>query len=178
MIRLNNMANDWYVLHVKPHKERPVNELLQSKDIDTFYPALKVEPVNPRARKERPLFPGYIFVNIDVEEEGPNTLRWTEGTHGLVAFDGEPAIVPENVIQAIKQRLAEIQAQGGIQASMLKKGDHVRIVEGPLAGYEAIFDMRLPGKDRVQVLLAFLSTQPKRLQINQSQLIKVPDKPS
>jgi transcription antitermination factor NusG len=54
----------------------------------------------------------------------------------------------------------------------LKKGDNVRIVSGALSGYEAIFDTALPGKDRVQVLLAYLSDQPKRLQLDASQIKK------
>ncbi len=63
------------------------------------------------------------------------------GTLGLVSFDGIPASVPTNLILELQERLAEIEAAGGLELAGLKAGDRVRIVEGPFAGYEAIFDM-------------------------------------
>ncbi len=75
------MTIAWYTLHVKPHKERFVFERLQSlehipvpgnvpnvaKQIEVFFPAVRVKPVNPRSAKVRPYFPGYIFVRGDLE---------------------------------------------------------------------------------------------------------------
>ncbi len=171
--RLSDMSFHWYVLHVKPHKERPVFELLEAKQITTYYPAIAVEPVNPRARKERPFFPGYLFVHLDLDDIGSNALRWTEGTHGLVEFGGVPATVPENLINEIKQRLLkwQVKSEGGVDN--LKRGDRVRISGGLFEGYEAIFDSQLPGKQRVQVLLAYLKEQPKRLQIDTEYIQKI-----
>lgn len=164
------MTYNWYALHVKPHKERAVCDLLETKEIEVFYPCIKVKPVNPRARKERPFFPGYMFVYIDLEDLGANTLRWTEGTHGLVEFGGEPAIVPENFITELNLRLEKIKESGWTQFEEFKKGDQVQIIEGALEGYEAIFDLQLPGKNRVQVLLTYLSKHPKRLQLDVDQI--------
>ena len=166
------MSKHWYVLHVKPHKERPVFDILEGKNLSVYYPALKVEPVNPRSRKERPFFPGYLFVNLDLEEVGRNFLQWTEGSHGLVQFGGEPATVPENLIHEISIRLDDLLARDQIEAEGMKRGDRVRITGGVFEGYEAIFDARLPGKERVQVLLTYLRAQPKRLQIDPSHIKK------
>ena len=170
------MATHWYALHVKPHKERPVYQLLQARDKVAFLPALKVEPVNPRARKERPYLPGYLFVFLDLEQEGPNVLRWTEGAYGLVQFGGEPAIVPENLVQELRSYLEEINAAGGAVVLGPKKGDRIVIVDGAFEGYEAIFDTSLPGKNRVQVLLTYLGQQPKRVQLDADQIAKASKK--
>ena len=167
------MAFHWYVLHVKPHKERPVYRILEAKHVQVYYPALKVKPVNPRARKERPFFPGYIFVYLDLEETGVNVLQWTEGTHGLVQFGGEPAVVSEYLVFELRSRLDQIQAEGGLKSKSMKQGDRVRITGGMLEGYEAIFDAHLPAKDRVQVLLTYLKHQPKRLQIDSTHVEKL-----
>lgn len=162
------MAIVWYALHVKPHKERFVYERLQNlehysgqaniadaaQQIQPFFPAVRVKPVNPRSAKVRPYFPGYIFVRGDLELLGENAFIWIPGTHGLVRFGDMPAAVPDVLIRELRERLAEIEAAGGLVFDALKPGDLVRITSGPLAGYEAIFDMRLPGKERVQVLLA------------------------
>lgn len=170
------MSQLWYAVHVKPHKEEAVHDFLVAKGMTDFYPFLQVQPVNPRARKRRPFFPGYLFVQLDLDELGRNALRWTEGTHGLVSFGNEPASVPEKLIQEVQRRVEECNAAGGIQVPSFGPGDRLRIVDGPFEGYEAIFDMELAGKDRVQVLLSYLSQQAKRLIIEPDQIQKIEEK--
>lgn len=167
------MDDKWYALRVKPRKERAVYERLQAKDIDAYFPVVRVKPKNPRAAKKKPYFPGYMFVNVDLEQIGSNTFNWMPGTIGLVSFDGEPASVPEKLILELKERLAKIEEAGGLELQGLKSGDRVRIIEGPFAGYEAIFDSRLPGKDRIQVLLAFLSQHPHPLKLDADEIRKI-----
>ena len=167
------MTLHWYALHVKPHKERPVYELLAAQEMEVFYPHMIVKPVNPRSRKERPFFPGYMFVRLDLSEEGKNVLRWMEGAYGLVTFGDEPVAVPENMISELKHRLEAIKEAGGLVFEDLKQGDRVRITRGPFEGYDAIFDTRLSGKDRVQVLLAYLNDRPIRVQIDAAEIEKV-----
>ena len=149
-----------------------MNRLLQSRNIKTYFPTMRVEPTNPRAAKIRPYFPGYMFVSIDLDDEGDNALRWTPGTRGLVRFGSEPATVPENLIHELKKRLSQLDALKEREDRM-EKGDRVRIVSGPFEGYEAIFDTRLSGKDRVQVLLAYLNNHPQRVKLSIGDLEKV-----
>jgi transcriptional antiterminator RfaH len=167
------MTMQWYALSVKPHKERAVHQLLNAREVEVFFPTIRVKPKNPRAAKIRPYFPGYMFVYADLRDMGRNAFSWTPGTRGLVSYGGEPAVVPPGLIQELKQRLAEIEAKGGLMRATLKKGDRVRIVSGPFEGYEAIFDMHMPGKERVQVLLAFLSSQPKALKLDPEDIEKL-----
>jgi transcription antitermination factor NusG len=114
-----------------------------------------------------------MFVFLDIEAEGTNALRWTEGTYGLVQFGGEPISVPDSLIHELKAALDKIMVESRIKKESYTRGDRVRIVGGLFDGYEAIFDTRLPGKDRVQVLLAFLSDQPKRLLLDETEITKV-----
>jgi transcription elongation factor/antiterminator RfaH len=162
----------WYALRVKPHKERSVVEYLRTREVELFAPAVRVKPKNPRAAKKRPYFPGYLFVYTDLQEEGQQAFSWIPGTHGLVTFDNEPAIVPSHLIHELQNRIAQLNAQGGLEALDFKKGQRVRIVSGPFEGYEAIFDMRLSGKERVQVLLRFLSEHPQPVQLDMTDIEK------
>jgi transcriptional antiterminator RfaH len=166
------MTSHWYVLRVKPHKERSVCEQLELRDLDVYFPVLKVNPVNPRSARERPYFPGYLFVKADLTELGASALSWVPGVQRLVSFGGLPAKVPANLIEEIKVRLAAIEASGGLTLEKLKQGDRVRITGGLFAGYEAIFDARLPGNQRVQVLLSFLSSAPQPVKLNAVDIIK------
>lgn len=153
------MAIHWYALRSKPRKEEVVWRQARMQGYEVFYPQLRVQPVNPRSRKWRPYFPGYMFVQADIDEIGLSAFQWMPHSAGLVCFGEEPALVPEHLIHAIKKRVDEIAAAGGELFDGLRQGDAVTISEGPFAGYEAIFDARIPGSERVRVLLQLLNSQ-------------------
>lgn len=153
------MTEHWYALRSKPRKEDVVWRQLRSQEFEVFYPRLRVHPVNPRSRKVRPYFPGYMFVKADIEEIGLSTFQWMPHAIGLVCFGDEASIVPDNLIYAIQRRVDEIAEAGGELFDGLNSGDKVTISDGPFAGYEAIFDTRLPGSERVRVLLQLLNNQ-------------------
>ena len=161
------MASMWYALRSKPRKEDVVWRQVKLLGYDTFYPRLRVNPVNPRSRKLIPYFPGYLFVYVDLEAAGKSIFQWMPHTIGLVSFGGEPSYVPENLIHELRKRVEEIAQAGGELFDGLKTGDKVRISSGPFAGYEAIFDARVSGDERVRVLLEFLNNR-RRLPIELS----------
>ena len=98
-------------------------------------------------------------MRVDIEEAGLSVFKWLPHAVGLVNFGGEPAIVPDNLINTIRKRLEEVNAAGGELFEGLKPGEVVLISDGPFKGYEAIFDARLPGSERVRVLLELLGSQ-------------------
>lgn len=167
------MTTHWYAMHVKPNKERAVCQLLLSQEVAVFFPCLQVKPVNPRSAKERAYFPGYLFVQVDLVEEGEDAYRWLPGAHGLVKVGGETAVVPDTLIDELQAHLRAVQKSGGLNLAEIATGDRVRISEGPFDGYAAIFDAYLPGNQRIQVLLAFLSGQPQRVKISSSAIRKL-----
>ncbi len=167
------MTSQWYALRVKPHKERAVLQRVQEDGLDGYLPLARVNPTNPRAAKRKPFFPGYLFVLADLDTAGTNVFNWMPGTLGLVSFGDIPAAVPPNLIDEIRKRLQDIEQKGGLVLADLQPGDRVQIVEGPFVGYEAIFDAHLPGKDRVQVLLAFLSSAPQPVKLAPSDIKKM-----
>lgn len=168
------MSANWYVLSIKPHKEQPVHRYLESQQIEAYLPTMRVSPVNPRSRRARPFFPGYMFVYVDLSIEGDNCLRWIPGARGLVRFGNQPAVVPENLISELRKRLQALnEAARNGNHNKLQKGDRVRIIKGPFEGYEAIFDAHLSGRDRVQVLLNFLNEYPHRMRMSISDIEKI-----
>ncbi|HFC11398.1 MAG TPA: hypothetical protein ENJ56_01040 [Anaerolineae bacterium] len=166
------MSSYWYALWVKPHKETTVFQQLQAREVDGYLPMVRVNPKNPRAAKYRPYFPGYMFVYADLEQLGDNYFRWLPGTRGLVGFDGEPSIVPVEMVRWLEKRISEIDKAGGLVFDTLKQGDPVLITSGPFSGLEAVFDKQLSGNERVQVLLKFLSNYPQRVQLDSADIEK------
>lgn len=164
------MALHWYAVRIKPRKEEVVWKMMRERGFEVFYPRLRVNPVNPRSRKFQPYFPGYLFLHADVDEAGLSAFQWLPHTTGLVSFGGEPAAVPDNLIYAIRNRVDEIANAGGEVFDGLHKGDRVRINYGPFEGFEAIFDARITGTERVTVLLEFLSHRYVSVELNASHL--------
>ena len=172
------MALHWYAMRSKPRKEEILWRQLRAQNVEVFFPRIKVQPVNPRARKIRAYFPGYLFIQTDLDEVGLSTFRWMPHAVGMVTFGGEPAHVPDALINALRRRVEEINAAGGEFFDGLQKGDYVKITAGPFEGYEAIFDERLDGQERVRVLLRLLSDRsiPVELDANVLEQQKEPPK--
>jgi transcriptional antiterminator RfaH len=166
------MTTRWYALRSKPRKEDVLFRQISAQGYEAFYPRIRVQPVNPRSKKVRPYFPGYMFIRVDLDEVGRSTFNWMPHAIGLVSFGGEPASVPDNLIYAVQKRVEEIAEAGGELFDSLKPGDKVRISDGPFAGYEAIFDVRLPGSERVRVLIQMLSDRHVPVELRAGQIRK------
>jgi len=159
------MSLSWYVLHSKPNKEDFLFSQLKNRDIEVYYPRLRVEPVNPRSRKIKPFFPGYLFVQVDLKATPLSSLAYIPGANRVISFDHEPAIVPDEVILTIKNNVDQINENPDLYHHQLKHGDPVIIQGGPFEGYQAIFDTRLKGSERVRLLVKFLRGQQVRVQV-------------
>jgi transcriptional antiterminator RfaH len=159
------MPVEWYALHSKPHKEELLLDQLLIRKVETYYPRLRVKPVNPRSRSLRPYFPGYLFVNVDMQQVGISSLAWIPGACRLVCFDGQPAAIAESLVMAIQKKVEAVNAAGGELLESLKPGDQITIQTGPFAGYEGLFDVRLSGSDRVRVLLKLMQNRQMRLEV-------------
>lgn len=167
------MAVNWYAIQSKPGKEDFLAGQLTSYGIEFFYPRIRVTPVNPRARKVVPYFPNYLFVHVDLEQVNVSDLRWMPGASGLVSFDGEPASVPEPLIVSLQRQLDSLHASSRNFLTDLQPGDPVLIQSGPFAGYEAIFNEHIPGRDRVRVLLGYLQKRQIPIDVREQEIGRV-----
>lgn len=160
----------WYAMRSKPNKEDFLARQLESLGMEVFHPRLHVRTVNPRARKVRPYFPGYIFVQVDLEQTGHSTLQWQPGAVGLVSFDGLPASVPESLITAIRKYVNTLSFEHAGSSKGIRRGQIVTIQDGPFIGHEAIFDTHLSGNERVRVLLKLINRQQLPLELPSGQI--------
>lgn len=156
----------WYVLQSKINKEEFVLQQLHHRNITAYFPYIKAQPVNPRSRKIKPYFPGYLFVSINLELVGASALQWIPGTIGLVNFGGEVASVSDEFLQPVRDHLDQFNQAEGQPPKKLISGQKVTIQAGPFTGYEAIFDSYLPGNERVRVLLQLLHDRQLKLDLS------------
>ena len=151
------MSVCWYALHSRPQKEEMLWQQLIARGMENYFPRIRTHPINPRARKILPYFPGYLFVRADLEVTGISMFQWMPFCHSLVSFGGEPAVVTDAILDTLRQRIGEVAEGGTLLLDGLKPGDKVTIHNGPFAGYDAIYDTRLSGSHRARVLLKMLS---------------------
>ncbi len=106
----------------------------------------------------RPLFPGYIFIEIDPEQSPWRAIRSTVGIFDVVRFGEKPASIPDGVIDEIHARQDERGLVKTHAGSSFKPGDAVRVLRGALGEFEALFESA-DDRDRVTVLLSILGRQ-------------------
>jgi transcription termination/antitermination protein NusG len=145
----NYLENRWYAARTKSRHEKKVAEHLAGKGIVNFLPLYKAQHrwKDRVARVDLPLFPGYIFVQFPLKER----LKVLEipGVANLVSFKGEPAALPEQEIETLRQGLsANVFAE---PHPYLKVGRRVRIKGGPLRGLEGILERKKEDSFRVVI---------------------------
>jgi transcriptional antiterminator RfaH len=146
----------WHLVYCKPRQEHRAQSHLDDQRYTTYLPRL-VETRRHRGKLTqviRPLFPRYLFIQLDNLTDNWGPIRSTLGVHSLVTFRQTPALVPDQVIQFLKDREDE-NGLHHLRRPALEPGSRIRILEGPMKGHEAIFLAR-SGKDRVLILLKFL----------------------
>lgn len=130
----------WYAAYTCAHHEKRVAEQLTNRQVEHFLPLYN----SVRRWKDRrvtlpmPLFPGYIFVRIDLRDrlrvlEIPSVAR-------LVGFNGSPTPLPDGDIEKLRGGLA-----AGLHAEpyhYLQAGRRVRVTSGPLEGLEGVLIRR------------------------------------
>ena len=155
----------WYLVYSKPQQERLALENLKRQGYASYLPLI----TNRKRRNGRyasiiePMFPRYLFVNLSDETDNWGPIRSTIGVANLVRFGMKAARVPDNLIEVMRER--EVDGVQTLTPPDFKPGDKVRIVEGVMAGYEAIFQART-GKERVVLLLQLAEDRTARIQVS------------
>lgn len=144
----------WYALYTKPQQEALVARQLSERGLEAFLPCY-TERRCGRAQQQV-LFPGYLFVRVDLGRVGRSVLQWMPGLRGLVCFGGVPAQVPEGALALVRKQLARLEAMVGFPRARFRPGERVRLKEGPLAGLEAVFEGPMGPAERVRILIRFL----------------------
>lgn len=146
-------GENWYLIHCQPRRERYASHALESQlGLSIFLPEYKIRS-RGKIRK-MPFFPGYIFVQADLQQVPRSQINATPGVLRLVAFGDDPQPVPIEVIEVIDERLAQFD-QANVQP--FQSGDIVRVKQrGSLQDLEMIFVGPLTSSHRVTVLLNLL----------------------
>lgn len=164
------MAKNWYVLRVQSNKEETVRETLDRKAklegvtdrlCRVIVPSERVSTMKGGRRRvsERKLYPGYVFVEMDAEEDGsvPEkvwfVIRETSGVGDFIGTEGKPTPMKPHEVDKL---LGEAD-RGEEEAPSLKvdyaKGDQVKVKQGPFENFEGTVDEVQLDKGLVRVIV-------------------------
>lgn len=139
----------WYAIYTCVHREKRVAQVLQQRGVAYFLPLYeevhhwKTGPT----QLELPLFPGYVFVHIELAER--LRVLTVPGVVRLVGSGNSPIALPDHEIEAIRAALAASLCT--TPYPYLTVGQEVRIIRGPLCGQRGILTRQ---KSRTRVILS------------------------
>ena len=144
----------WYAIHSKPRQEERALENLQRQGFEAWLPLMEVEKVlrSKLTCVIEPMFSRYLFIRLDTEQTNWSPIRSTLGVSKLVSFGNRPAVVSDELIEALKN-MPKKESQ-----RLIQPGQQVKIVSGPLRGLEGIYQQS-DGEMRALVLIELLNKQ-------------------
>ena len=145
----------WYVALTRPKSETFAAEHLARQDFEYFLPRMAV--TRRRARRFvtsfDPVFPGYIFIRMDLSYDLWRKVNGTRGIRTLIMAGERPLAVSPGVVETLRASTGD----GGalVFRKSLRPGAEVRLVSGPFAEALGVVE-RLGSRDRVSLLLSLV----------------------
>lgn len=136
-MRADKTSGHWFAAQLKPNGLGAARRNLARQGFEIFAPT---ETFTQRAGsrfqpKTRLLFPGYLFVKLDLQKDGWRRVHSTIGVVRLVQAGDQPISLPHDLIEALRQRCDGDASL--IEDRMLSAGDRVRMVSGPFCEFLA-----------------------------------------
>jgi len=152
---------NWYVIHTYSGYEEQVADNLkqriesfamEDKIFDVVVPKEKqIEIRNGKRRTvEKRIFPGYVMVDMIVDDDSWYVVRNTPNVTGFIGFGVRPTPMSPEEIDRIKKRMGVEEPKYKIEFSV---NDLVRITDGALKGFEAKVEDIDHGKGKIKVLV-------------------------
>jgi transcriptional antiterminator RfaH len=148
---------DWYVVHTHVHAEAKAASHLVRQGYSIYLPrylkrrrhARRIEMV------AAPLFPRYLFINIDRMTQRWRSIQSTIGVTHLVCNGEEPAMVPSCIITELQGREDDRGFIKLDQRPRFVRGDKIRVMDGVFEACLGLFE-GMADRERVAVLLDLL----------------------
>jgi transcriptional antiterminator NusG len=161
-----NGDKNWYIVHTYSGYEERVQKALEQriKFMDAEDKIFKIEipkeeEIEIRGGQRRTVakkvFPGYVLVQMLMDDESWNVVRNTPGITGFVGSGNKPTPLSEAEVNAILKR-----AEGSPQVKVgFRKGENVRVVDGPFTDFVGVVDEINVAKGKVKVLLTLFGRE-------------------
>ena len=163
----------WYVIHTYSGYENAVKTSIEKfvtgrgmEDLilDMQIPMETVTEVTDSGvtkEVERKVFPGYVLIKMVMTDDTWHLVRNVRGVTGFVGSANKPIPLSEEEVLAMGMEKHEIVVRYNV-------GDHVRIMDGPLASFTGVVEEIEPEKNRVSVMVSMFGREtPVDLELDQ-----------
>ena len=168
----------WYVIHTYSGYENAVKtsieKFVNGRNMQDLILRMEIpmetvtEVTDSGAMKEveRKVFPGYVLIKMVMTDEAWHLVRNVRGVTGFVGSANKPIPLTEVEVLAMGMETHEIVVRYNV-------GDHVRIVDGPLASFNGVVEEIEPEKNRVSVMVSMFGREtPVELELDQVEVIQ------
>ena len=163
----------WYVIHTYSGYENAVKTSIEKfvtgRNMEDMILRMEIpmetvtEVTDSGATKEveRKVFPGYVLIKMVMTDDTWHLVRNVRGVTGFVGSANKPIPLTEEEVLAMGMEKHEIVVKYSV-------GDHVRIMDGPLASFTGVVEEIEPEKNRVSVMVSMFGREtPVELELDQ-----------
>ncbi|MGB2629972.1 MAG: transcription termination/antitermination protein NusG [Candidatus Omnitrophota bacterium] len=159
------MAKKWYVVHTLTGREDAVkksienqlaNDQEKSKMVgEILIPTEKVAEIKEGEKKisERKFFPGYVLVEMDLNDKTWYLIKNTMGVTGFVGSKTKPVPLNDDEVAEIMEQAKEAKAKP-VPKILFTSGEAVRIKEGPFKNFSGTIEETNLEKGKIKVMIS------------------------
>jgi transcriptional antiterminator NusG len=163
------MAKKWYVLHTYSGYENKVKSNLQHRiesmglEDRIFKIEIPTEEVTEikeggrRVTSDKKVFPGYVLVRMELDDQSWGVVRNTPGVTGFVGAQGKPSPLSREEYNKIMRRTAADAPKK--TSSNLALGQSVKVISGPLAEFDGTIAEVHPEAGKVKVMVSIFGRE-------------------
>ncbi|PIU58030.1 MAG: transcription termination/antitermination protein NusG [Deltaproteobacteria bacterium CG07_land_8_20_14_0_80_38_7] len=158
------MSKKWYVVHTysgyEQKSKKALEERINKHNMEHLFgeilvPSEEVVEVKKGTKRtsKRQFFPGYILVNVELNETTWRLVKETPKITGFVGGSLTPAVVPEEEVKRITNQIeaGTLQPKSKVE---FEKGENVRVISGPFSTFTGIVENVNEAKGKLKVLVS------------------------
>ncbi|HGJ65271.1 TPA: transcription termination/antitermination factor NusG [bacterium] len=180
------MAKSWYVLHTYSGHENKVKVNLRQRinsfrkkdkddaDIiiedDIKVPTQQITEIKDGKKRTltKTSFPGYVLINIDLDDELRYVIKNTPGVMGFVGSGSDPIPLEEEEVESILTGGDKRAQEEAKHAYDFSTGDKVKVIDGPFTGFSGVIDELNEEKSKLKLMISiFGRSTPVELEFHQ-----------
>jgi transcriptional antiterminator NusG len=163
------MAKKWYVIHTYSGYENKVAANLrhriesmnmQERIFDVFIPKETVTDIKQGGRKvtsEKKVFPGYILVQMELDDDSWYVVRNTPGVTGFVGAQAKPVALSRAEVERIKGRVSSSAKPKTL--TDFAEGMPVKVTHGPLADFDGVIAEVNADQGKIKVMVSIFGRE-------------------
>jgi transcriptional antiterminator NusG len=162
------LQGDWYVVHtysgyenkIKVDLSKRVESMnMQDKIFEVIIPEeQEVEYKNGKRKvTNKRIFPGYVIVNMIMDDDSWYVVRHTPGVTGFVGSGSKPIPLHQEEIDKIRRQMGLMEKKTMIID--IEIGESIRVKTGPFANFEGVVRELLPEKGKIRVNISMFGRE-------------------